>query len=106
MTNTSDTDGHAETRTEAFDLVCAMGDDLQAARDYINVIARLDEETFQDAESACAVQQVNRALRGHIDEIEDLRGILFRLLHPRRAEFEKTGWPDDAESPEPDDKAA
>jgi hypothetical protein len=79
----------------AFSAVTDMEGGVDAARDYANVILNLCEDTFKDAGCACAVVRIGEQLREHIAEIETYRGLLFRLPHPRRAEFEKSGWPDD-----------
>ena len=84
-----------EEETPAFSAVSKMEDAVTAARDYANLLMRLDDDTFENAEAACAVKRIAEHLRDHVDEIENLRGDLFRLLHPRRAEFEASGWPDD-----------
>jgi hypothetical protein len=97
MTNASPAVSQASTSegTAAWSAVFEMEGPVEAARDYVNVVLRLDEETFKDADCACVVQRIGEELREHIDKIRDLYGILFRLLHPRRAEFEKSGWPGD-----------
>jgi hypothetical protein len=79
----------------AFSAVTEMEDGVEAARDYANVILSLSEDTFKVADCACAVQRIGQQLRESIEEIENWRGLLFKLLHPRRAEFDKSGWPDD-----------
>src|SRR5689334_12756377 len=68
-----------EEETPAFSAVSKMEDAVTAARDYANLLMRLDDDTFENAEAACAVKRIAEHLRDHVDEIENLRGDLFRL---------------------------
>jgi hypothetical protein len=69
---------------EVPDSIDAIKDELEehltTARDYTRVLVRLDEGTFQDDESRCAVLRIGYELRDRLDKIEDLHGRLLGLL--------------------------
>jgi hypothetical protein len=86
----------------SFATVCDMEEDVTAASNFADAIAML-AETIDDADG-CVFQRMAWTLKKHCDAIEERRGNLFRFLHPDRAQFEKTGWPDDVNVAETDDE--
>ena len=81
-----------ETLKEAWNTVCAMEYGLTSAKNFARGLAFLAES--MDECHASVVQEIAWALKEHVERVEEYRGRLFRHLHPSRAEFERTGWPD------------
>ena len=74
-------------------LVCIVGDmedDVNAVEQFAVTLAYISE-ILDDG--GCVVQRLAWTIKKLAQSIEERRGELFRLLHPCRAEFEKTGWP-------------
>jgi hypothetical protein len=77
----------------AYALVCDMEDDVTAAEQFADAVAFI-AQTLDDHEG-CVVQRLAWTIKDRIESIGELRGKLFRVLHPNRPELEKTGWPSD-----------
>ncbi|MER8979283.1 hypothetical protein [Mesorhizobium sp. M0870] len=77
--------------TEAFDVVTSMEDGISTAKDFASLLAMAAEAL--SGEESSAVQTIAWAIRDHLVAIEEQRGTLFRLIHPNREAFDKTGWP-------------
>ena len=80
----------------AFRFVCKMEDDLEEARvlgDGIGVLATT--ASCGDEKIAAVISRLGWLIADHCKNVEETRGELFKLLHPRRAEFEEKGWPGD-----------
>jgi hypothetical protein len=79
----------------SYALICEMEDAVTAASDFADAVAYI-AQTLGEQDVGGVVQRLAWTIKTHIESIEELRGKLFRFLHPRRADIEKTGWPSDA----------
>jgi hypothetical protein len=75
-----------------FRLVSDMENTVRIIRDLMTGLCRM-ADSFEDDGEAIAV--VAELARDKCAELEKSRGELCRLTHPRRAEFDKEGWPAD-----------
>ena|SRR5437762_5622318 len=93
------------TPADPWTLVCHMEQPLQVLTDlarFLHLISIADGQFEQP--DALALQRLAALVDEYTEEASELRGELFRLLHPDRAKFEREGWPGDA--PPDDEKRA
>lgn len=76
----------------AYRHVCRMEDDVTAAHQLTAAI-QLIAQAIEPRAGGALERVASHVARG-LNDIERKREELFRLLHPDRAEFEKTGWPE------------
>lgn len=100
---TSDLGCRLSIETDDFDtaleparsMVFNMEDDVVALGNYARALSIIGE-TMSERDGMVTCQLAGDIL-SRLDAIETSRCQLFRQLHPNRAEFEKSGWPDDAD---------
>ena len=74
-----------------FSHACAMEDPLCRIRNLTGALARIAGTL--DGQSGAIVQELTLAIGEPLDKVDEIHGFFFRLHHPDREQFERTGWP-------------
>ena len=77
----------------AHEHVFAMENDVILSRNYAHALSLIGE-TMEEVEGMVTCQ-LARDILANVEEIEEKRCKLFKLLHPNRDHFERVGWPGD-----------
>ncbi|SRR6266545_7660944 len=91
------TDPTIDALSAVFGLVRGMEEGISAARTFAGALAILSETMDDDDPMGEVVQRLAWEVQRNCKAIEASRGMLFRISHPNRAEFQKSGWPGDEE---------
>lgn len=70
-----------------WDIVCDMETDVEDIRLFA-IALELASSGMDEGDDAAVVQRLAWFFKEKAEAIEERRGVLFRLLHPRRAEFD------------------
>ena len=79
---------------KAWGIVCKQEDPFEAIRSFALILDRMASDQ-DDQDDAFAYMRCATEIRANFQRAEGLRWELFRMLHPRRAEFERDGSPSD-----------
>lgn len=76
-----------------FKNICDMEEETSAINNLVNALAMICVSDDIDEPLGSTLQYLTFQIRDNLQAIEERRCKLFELAHPKRAHFERVGWP-------------